>query len=224
MTIIGAICFILAAGLGFQWWYHHVGPGYFKEFNAIREELEKIPNIEVLEMNYYEDKDIPFLPEVCRISANVRIHGKGEMLFHYLTKESFEETQSLNIVSVNGHAFRYRGKGYKGVYKAATGEKVRSEFAGGSILVGKQGDFANLFPFEISNVQTAIEKFDDIAKVIESWPETPEPPAAFTAADGSDYFYWVAPKGTYESDSAWQSDTNWHMPYSKLQAQIEDPN
>ena len=221
-AIVAAIFFLLASGFVHSWWHDHFGPGYFSELNTVREQLNRIPDIEAVEVTWYEDTDIPFLPVICHISAHIRLESGGEMVLRDLTAESFEKKDSFILGSVDGNSIRYRGEGYVGVYKAATLEPVRSRFAGGRIDVGPNGDFASFFPFEISNVQTAVEQYNEISRVIGKWPRTPEPPGFFTSSKGTDFLYWIAPLERDKEDSSWHSDPNWKRPYAELRASVSE--
>lgn len=211
-------CALIVSGLGFHWWYHHVGPGYYSELDAVRGHLKRLAKVELLELNWRDDRDFPLLPHLCHISARIRVTGKGEMSLQNLSEKSFHESPHLIIGSIGSNTIRYRGEGYRGVYRAATGEPVRSQFAGGGIDVGLTGDFANLFPFKIANVQTAVARYQEIAEIVGTWPKTPAPPGSFAAADGTDYYYWVVPNGVNETGSRRKSDPNWHQPFAQLRS------
>lgn len=213
-VIVAAITAVIV----FSHWYHYHGPGYYAELNTVRTKLEAVPGIEVLEVTWHDDTDFPLLPHLECITARVNVVGHGEVTLQQLSQASFIETPHLTLGSIQGDTFRHRGEGFAGVYKIETGEPVRSQFAGGSIDVGPAGKFAQLFPFTIPNVQTVVERYDEIAAIIQTWPKTPAAPSTFTTTGGREIFYWVVPDGTDETDTTWKSDTNWHMPYPKLLA------
>ncbi len=211
----------LAAAVIYSFWYRHHGPGYYAELNAVRADLELIPGIEVLEVTWYDEDDFPLLPQLEHITARINVIGHGKLTLQNLSESSFVDTPHLLISSIGDDTFRHRGEGFVGVYKATTGKPIRSQFAGGSIDVGSVGTFAHLFPFTISNVQTVVDRYDEIAAVIHTWPQTPSAPRSFITAEGTEILYWVVPDGANKTDMTWKSDTNWHMPYSKLLAHAD---
>jgi hypothetical protein len=206
---VGLLTILIGGSLA---WYVLVGPGYYAEVNAVRKELEKIPHVEIIDLDYVEDITIE------HISARIIVANKLEMVFSGLNKASFSDGNNVNLNKVGPYRFRYRGEGYVGVIKAATGTPVRSEFAGGAISIGRNGDFAHLFPFAIPNIQTAVARCDDILEIIGYWPETPSPPQYFKNPKGTEFYYWVTSK-----DIDGQDDSLWMQPYSALRTNSNHP-
>ena len=201
----------LVAAVGFLW-YESRGPGYYSELNAIREEIRKIPKVEILELSGIDDDGFPFLSRLDHITVRLRIAGKGELVVGELSRSSVDDAKHLYLVSVGPYRVRVRGEGFVGVYKHATGEPMRTEFAGGPVDIGPEGDFARFFPFKIPNIQSAVAHYDDILEIVGGWPETPSAPRHFKNAQGTDYYYWVGTQGRDEGDPLWK------QPFSRLRA------
>ena len=211
MTVAGFSCLFFIVGIVFLWWYRNVGPGYYSELESIRRQLQAIPQVEILELFGHDENDFPLLRDLEHITARIKVENKGEMIFSELTKDSFRYAASLILVEVGSYRVRYRGEGDVGVYEAATGTPVRSEFGGGPIGIGQNGDFAHLFPFAIPNIQTAVARYDDILEIVGNWPETPSPPGYFKNPQGSEFYYWIISK-----DIDGKDDSLWMQPFSAL--------
>lgn len=165
-------------------WYYLKGPGYYAEMNAVREHLEGIPGVEILGLDGVEDITIE------HISARINVAGKGELTLFNLNEDSFHHSESLFLRSIGQYDLRVQGEGYVGVHESATGMPVRSQFYGGDADIGPAGEFASLFPFEIATVQTVVERYDDILRIIAAWPEESNK-AHFRDKAGTDYYYYV---------------------------------
>lgn len=157
-------CAVVAATLCLGW-YQNAGPGYYAELNAIRVDLQRIPQVESLSLSWVDENDFPLLHNLEHISARIKIAGKGEMVFTGLSRDSARDARHLYLVSVGPYRIRTRGEGYVGAYEAATGKPVLSEFLKGTADIGPAGEFAHIFPFEIPNIQTAIAHYEEILSV-----------------------------------------------------------
>jgi hypothetical protein len=186
--VVGLVCLIAFAVFGF-FVYWVTGPGYYSELNAVRTELEQIPQIKIMELDGVHDLILE------HIWARVHIVGKGDMEFFDLDKNSFRRTKHLRLRSVGPYLIRVGGEGFVGVVESATGKPVRSVFWGGDADIGPDGEFASLFPFNITNVQSAVAHYDDIYRVIGAWP--PESSKRrFQDAKGTDFYYYIETNGS----------------------------
>lgn len=215
--VLKSLGIIALAALGTAWWYQHFGPGYDAEFEAVRSELQDIPGVTILEMNCVHDDDIPFLPYIKYISARIEVEGAGKMTFTGLSRESFDSGGNIVIHSIGGIVPRYRKKGYLGAYKAATGEPTISEGFGGNLNIAPGGAFASRFPFEVSTIQTAVERYHEIFATVQEWPASPELPGHFTTADEIDYLYW-----TIAADKTEATDPLWNGTFSALHERVKN--
>lgn len=203
------------AALTTVWWFQHFGPGYDAEFEAVRTELQEIPGVEIIELTCVHDKDIPLLPYIKNISARIEVKGAGEMVFTGLSRDSFHSAEHIGLRSLGDTVFRYRRRGYLGAYQQASGEPTISEGFGGSMNIGREGEFAALFPFEIPDIQTAVERYGEISKIVNQWPESPLPPQHFQTESGVDYYHWIV-----KADEKEAPDPLWNIPFSALQKRI----
>ena len=174
--------------------------------NAVRAQLEKIPQVQVIQLDGNHDLTLE------HIWARIRVVGKGDMQFNGLSSDSFRDTKHLNLGSVGPYLIRVGGTGYVGVVETATGKPVRSEFFGGSADIGPAGEFASMFPLQITNVQTAVAQYDNICRVIGAWP-TESSKRNFRDAKGTDFYYYtdtngVQPDGAANRSQPSRSETN----------------
>ena len=162
-------------------WYNLAGPGYFAEFHDIMARFEEMPNVQIIYIGGTHDITYE------EISAIISIEDKGEMELYALTRNSFENPAHISLSSICGYEILVEGEGYLGVTNAS-GEPVRSKFYGGSIDIGSEGVFADVFPFQIKNVQDAIAKYDDICTVITEWAVDPAE-NHIQDKNGTNYYY-----------------------------------
>ncbi|MCP4157317.1 MAG: hypothetical protein GY757_56930, partial [bacterium] len=74
---------------------------------------------------------------------------------------------------------------------------------GSSINIGKKGPFRNLFPFEFSNAEEVIRRYDDILAVIKSWPLFPKLHHYFSP-DGEELFIALLPVKSRDRDPIYE--------------------
>ena len=74
-------------------------PKYYKEMNQIKDELNNLENVEVV--NIWGHRDIT-LEE---ISARIRIEGKGEVVLANLSSDVFNYPNSVKILEIGGYSF-----------------------------------------------------------------------------------------------------------------------
>lgn len=127
-------------------------------FKTVRQELEKIPTIEIVRIEARHDDDI--------VNALVKVKHKGLLQFLMLTKESFYNSPHLLV-----KRFGYL-KTTSTCYPDGTGgDNIRLD-------VGIQGNESVLFPYKMHNVQDVINHYDDIVAVIQTWPKNYNDPHA----------------------------------------------
>lgn len=180
---LGALAIFL--GIPAVWlWYTFAGPGYYAEFNDIKASFETMPDVDIVEIG--GNRDLTYED----IWAHISVRGKGHIHLYSLTRKSFRDGDHVILGAIGPYDINVEGEGYVGAYKMDTGEPVRSQFYGGAIDVGREGAFANFFPFEISNVQDVIARYDDITAIISQWPAEADK-KHFKDEEGTDYYYFV---------------------------------
>lgn len=190
-----------------------VVPGYYHELDTIRGDLQQITQVENVDLRWVEENDFPLFYNLKAISARIQVTGKGEIAFCSLTYDSTRNAKHLYLSSVGPFSIRFRGEEYVGSRDATTGKAVRSEFAGCSPDIGPDGAFAHLFPFEIPNIQAAVDHYDEILRRLEDLAATPAQPRSFQDAQGTLFYYWVV-----ASDGDASEDPLWNQPLSALRA------
>jgi hypothetical protein len=126
---------------------------YYLEMNQIKKELNKIENVEVI--NIWGHKDIT-LEE---ISARIKIKGKGEIVLANLNSNDNNYPNRVCIYEIGGYSF--------------------TEFSwnggiGSGIDIGNQGELGHLFECEFKTVNDVINDYDLIYKTITSLKMSPE--------------------------------------------------
>jgi hypothetical protein len=163
-------------------WYHLAGPGRYAEFEDLQARLRAMPGVTLLDASGHED--VTF--EISGFTIDVE--DRGEISFGELSRASFERVDHLPLTRIGGHQVIVVMEGYIGVYRADTKEPVRSEGWGYGIDVGPEGPFARFFPFALDNVQSVLDRYEEICSVLASWPMQPEY-ATFQDEQGTRYFY-----------------------------------
>jgi hypothetical protein len=181
-----AVCLSLLLG-AFTGWYFFVGPGYYAEVNAVRTELQKIPQIKYVVIDYVDD----ITPE--QITAQISVEANGDLTISNLKRKSFRYTESIRLRTIGPYSINVQGRGYRGAYETATGNPVQSEFYEGDIDIGTGGEFAHLFPFKLLKVQDVINHYEDILGIIAAWPVEPDK-AHFKDDTGTDFYYSIKAK------------------------------
>ena len=88
---------ILFPGLPLLWaWYTFVGPGYWAEFNDVKNQLESIPGVEIKYLGYNEDITLE------DIHARIQVKDKGTMTLYSLTRESFKNPKAIFFLVSKG--------------------------------------------------------------------------------------------------------------------------
>ena len=171
LVLLGAVLVIAnLAILALLFWYYFLGPGYYAELRDIQAEFSRMTDVKLLEA--YGDEDVT----LSDISASIQIKGKGKMKFSQISRQSFKKTPHSYLSRIGPYEFKMQGEGYVAVRDGETGkpEQILSGLYGGPIDIGREGEFASFFPFEMANIRSVIEHYDDICAVIAHWPVAPE--------------------------------------------------
>lgn len=171
-------------GLGGFGWYQLFGPGRFAEFEAIKARLDALPGVELVNASGHDDLGF----EIHGFEVN--IEGRGPLHLGAIDLDDFRQANRIQIDRIGNHVVTYAMEGYIGTYRADTGEPTRSEGWGWGFDIGPGGRYSHLFPFEVNNVEDVIERYEDICRVLETWPVQPEY-GTFQDAAGVRYFYAV---------------------------------
>ena len=128
-------------------------PKYYKEMNQIKDELNNLENVEVV--NIWGHRDIT-LEE---ITARVRIEGKGEIVLANLSSDVFNYPNRVIILEIGGYSFTsFSWNG--GV--------------GPGIDIGIRGELGRLIGKEFNAVKDVIDNYDLILELIENLEMPPE--------------------------------------------------
>ena len=126
---------------------------YEWEMNQIKNELNKLENVEVV--NIWGHKDIT-LEE---ISARLRIKEKGEIVLYDLSSVSFNYPNRVNIDEIGGYSF------------------TRFSWNGGigpGIDIGIKGELGHLFEREFNTVKDVLDNYNLIYETIKNLKMPPE--------------------------------------------------
>ena len=143
-----------------------VGCGYYTEYYDIKSQLLKIPNIDIVQMG--GNKDTTYED----IWTEINVKEKGKITFHELSRGSFKETPKIVLGKIGDYDIRWEGEVDIEVTNLETGNRefIRSKLTGNAINIGKNGEFAQFFNFEIKNIEDVIKEYDQILSVVSSWP------------------------------------------------------
>jgi hypothetical protein len=102
LTSLGGltVCIVMSSCVFFQLFDPYLNPKkYYREMNQIKAELNKIENVEVV--NIWGHHDIT-LEE---ISARLRIEGKGEIVLNNLSSDVFNYPVRVPLTEIGGYTF-----------------------------------------------------------------------------------------------------------------------
>lgn len=174
-------------------WYYLVGPGRYAEFEDIQARFRQMEGVKLLDAAGHED--VTF--EIGGFTIDVE--GRGEIAFGALSRDSFESADHLVIQAIGGYQVIVVQEGNIGVYRARTKEPVRSTGWGYGIDVGPRGPFSRFFPFPLSNVQSVLDRHEEICTELARWPIQPDY-GTFQDKEGTNYYYAVKDPS---SEEAW---------------------
>ena len=173
---IFALIFAIILGISAAVFWHL----YYAEFNEIKTTLMEMPDVELIRA--WGNPDTTFED----MGAQIRVKDKGDIQFVALSRESFISNSVICLYSIGPYRFECGGSDYDRVDR--DGKPVPIIFQGNSIDIEPDGDFAQLFPFQIKTVQDVIGRYDDICGIISNWPVAPER-KYFKNKDGIDIYY-----------------------------------
>ncbi|HEY1170295.1 MAG TPA: hypothetical protein VGH19_02890 [Verrucomicrobiae bacterium] len=150
---LGLLCLTAVVSLG-ALLYWITGPGYYAELNAVKAELERMPNVKILELNGVHDLTME------EIWTRIDIADKGEMGFFELDRDSFQQTQNLRLTSIGPYSFRTR---------QLVGDR---ESYGGDIEIGPSSPIPAVRSLGITSVQSAVAHYDKLLALVSTWPVT----------------------------------------------------
>lgn len=129
--------------------------GYFYkiEMNQIKDDLNKIENVEVLEIWGHEDITLE------EISTRLRIKDKGEIVLYGLSEDSFNYPKNIQILEIGGYSFT--------TFSCNGG-------VGSSINIGNESKLFPLINKEFNTVKDVVANYDYILKKIENLQKSPE--------------------------------------------------
>ncbi len=156
--------------------------GYNVEMNTIKDDLNDISNVSVVNIWGHDDLTLE------EVTARVRIKDKDEMVLYGLSDDVFNYPDSVIVKEIGGFSFQ--------VFYSTNS-------IGSSIDIGKKGPFRNLFPFEFSDAEEVIKRHDDILAVIKSWPVFPELRHHFSP-DGEELFIALLPVKSHDRDPIYE--------------------
>lgn len=126
---------------------------YERELNQIRDDLNSIENVEVVDI--WGHKDIT-LEE---ISARLRIKDKGEIVLYGLSEDAFNYPQRIPMIEIGGHSFTS--------FSCNGG-------IGPSADIGTTGQLGQLINKEFNTIKEVVDNYDYILEKIETLKSSPD--------------------------------------------------
>jgi hypothetical protein len=156
LTSLGGlmVCIVMSSCAFFQLFDEQLNPKkYYREMNQIKAELNKMENVEVL--NIWGHHDIT-LEE---ISARLKIKDKGEIVLHDLNSTDNYYPKRVHISEIGGYSFT--------VFHCNGG-------IGSTLDIGTEGSLIHLFKMEFNTVKDVIDNYDLILETVCTLKTTPE--------------------------------------------------
>mgnify|MGYP001372962846 CR=1 FL=1 len=125
---------------------------YNKEMNQIRDQLNELENVEVI--NIWGHKDIT-LEE---ITARLKIDNKGEIVLYGLSKDVFNYPKSVSVSEIGGYSFTW--------FSCNGG-------IGSNINIGLESEIGKKIGLQFNSVRDVVENYDKILNVIDSLKQSP---------------------------------------------------
>lgn len=126
------------------------------EMNQIKEDLNKIENVEVLDIGGHGDWGLDV------ISARIKIKNKGEIDLHGLNKNVFTYPNRILINKIGGYSFK----------TFHCDEKFKS--FGSQLDIGTESEFYPIINKDFKTAKEVLENYDLILEKIESLKQSPE--------------------------------------------------
>ena len=145
--------------------------------NQIKNDLNKIENVEVLKIWGHEDLTLE------EVSTRLKIKNKGEIVLYGLSEDAFNYPNNIPITEIGGYSF---------TIFSCNGE------IGSNINIGKEGEIFPLINREFKTVKDVIENYDFILQKIENLKKTPE--INHFETRNSEYYILVHQKKSKDQD------------------------
>jgi hypothetical protein len=107
---------------------------------------------------------------------------------------AYQDSGVFSVSRIGKWSFRISGRRDVGVYVAATGEPVESDYIGCHLRLGVSSPYRELIPFEVNALQDVVDHYQELVDLFESWPREAEP-GAVTLEDGTTQYYFVVEEG-----------------------------
>lgn len=165
-TILFSILTVIIVAVGAFLFYQYQQT--YKEFNYIKSELSKIPDVDIMEMNCTK-KD----GKCVDIWARIFVKEKGYMFFHGLNRQSFREDGNICIDRVGDTIVVNVTR--RMVKNPETGKVEEQDTLGevclfqDSVIFREEGIMR--FP-KVVNIQQAVSKYDQLNQAIMNLPKT----------------------------------------------------
>jgi hypothetical protein len=156
LTLLGGLtaCIVMSSCVYFQLFEPYLNPKkYYREMNQIKAELNKMENVEVL--NIWGHHDIT-LEE---ISARLKIKDKGEIVLLSLNPDDNNYPKRVYIREIGGYSFT--------VFHCNSG-------IGSTLDIGTEGSLIHLFKMEFNTVKDVIDNYDLILETVRTLKTSPE--------------------------------------------------
>ncbi|MEO6078338.1 MAG: hypothetical protein ABIQ86_00960 [Steroidobacteraceae bacterium] len=156
-AVLRSACLVLTVTGVAVWLWYESGPGYYREYNRVKEQLAAIPGVTVIDS--WGNIDLTFED----IWAHVRLRGRGDLAFWGLTERSFSSSRNLALNGIDRYSFRWTHCGYHVIDR--DGKPARSmevgltlDLRGHEIYAGKQ--LIGTLPVSIRTVQELVSHYD----------------------------------------------------------------
>lgn len=130
-------------------------------------ECKKIPGVQVLDAWGNVDTSL------ADIWVRIDVAGKGVMRFEQLTDEAFRKTGALWLNKIGPFEIHVWGLAFRGSV-GKDGVEVRSHGGRRQVNIAEDSPIPELRSLSITNVQDAVESFDDLLAVVSNWPRHPQ--------------------------------------------------
>ncbi len=126
---------------------------YKKELNQIRNQLNRLENVEVI--NIWGHKDVT-LEE---ITARLKIKNKGEIVLYGLSKDVFNYPNKVSVSEIGGYSFTW--------FSSNGG-------IGSNINIGQKSEIGQRIGILFYSVSDVTKNYDKILNVIDSLKQAPD--------------------------------------------------
>jgi hypothetical protein len=171
ISIIGIIIILVIA------YFVYFGYFYKIEMNQIKKDLNKIENVEVLQIWGHEDVTLE------EVSARLEIKNKGKIVLYGLSKDAFNYPQNIPITEIGGYSFT--------TFSCNGG-------IGSNINVGTKSEIFPLIKREFKTVKDVVGNYDYILGKIEKLKKSPE--INHFETEKSEYYILVHKKNSIDQD------------------------